>query len=80
MTPERTARRVRCLMILTAACALSCQEAATELDSPAEIVETKSGIDMVSLPAGWFEMGSRRGEPDEAPVHRVWVDAFLMDR
>jgi formylglycine-generating enzyme required for sulfatase activity len=35
---------------------------------------------MVQIPAGWFEMGSRRGREDEQPVHRVWVDAFLMDR
>jgi formylglycine-generating enzyme required for sulfatase activity len=34
---------------------------------------------MVVVPGGWFEMGSSRGEPDEAPVHRVWVDSFLMD-
>ena len=34
---------------------------------------------MVVIPAGWFEMGSSRGDPDEAPVHRVWVDSFLMD-
>ena len=33
------------------------------------------------IPAGWFVMGSAAGQPDEAPVHRVWVDAFeLADR
>ena len=35
---------------------------------------------MVVVPAGWFEMGSGKGTPDEAPVHKVWVDSFLMDR
>jgi formylglycine-generating enzyme required for sulfatase activity len=35
---------------------------------------------MVLLPAGWFEMGSESGNEDESPVHRVWVDAFLMDK
>jgi len=83
VTPERTARRLRCLMILTAACALSCQEASTRPGSAAgepKSIKTPSGIEMVLIPAGWFEMGSRNGDPDEAPVHRVWVDAFLMDR
>jgi formylglycine-generating enzyme required for sulfatase activity len=41
-------------------------------------VTTGSGIEMVLIPAGSFEMGSRHG--DEGPVHRVSVDSFLMDR
>jgi formylglycine-generating enzyme required for sulfatase activity len=41
---------------------------------------TKGGAEMVLIPAGSFEMGSDRGQADEAPVHRVCVDAFLMDR
>jgi formylglycine-generating enzyme required for sulfatase activity len=46
---------------------------------PAEIV-TKSGIAMISLPAGQFKMGSDQGNPDEAPAHTVSVGAFLMDK
>jgi len=62
--------------------ALSCQEARESASPPEgpEIVTTKSGIERVRVPAGWFEMGSESGKPDEAPVHRVWVAAFLMDR
>ena len=30
------------------------------------------------IPSGWFFMGSTEGQPDEQPVHRVWVDAFEM--
>ena len=45
-----------------------------------EVITTDSGIEMVLIPAGRFNMGSGRGEPDEAPVHEVQVDAFLMDR
>jgi acetoin utilization deacetylase AcuC-like enzyme/formylglycine-generating enzyme required for sulfatase activity len=41
---------------------------------------TKSGIEMAVIPAGWFEMGSESGSPDESPVHKVWVSAFWMDR
>ena len=49
-----------------------------EGDTPATIV-TESGVDMVRIPGGWFEMGDEGGNEDEGPVHRVWVDAFLMD-
>ncbi|MCF7976089.1 MAG: formylglycine-generating enzyme family protein [Phycisphaerae bacterium] len=44
-----------------------------------EIIKTQ-GIEMVCIPAGTFQMGSQAGSADEAPVHRVSVDAFLMDR
>jgi len=45
-----------------------------------QIVKTKADIEMVCIPAGGFQMGSDAGSPDETPVHRVYVDAFLMDR
>ena len=45
-----------------------------------EVIKTKSGVEVVRLPAGWFEMGSAKGAAAEKPVHKVWVDAFLMDR
>jgi formylglycine-generating enzyme required for sulfatase activity len=35
---------------------------------------------MVRIPAGEFVMGSDDGSGDEKPVHRVWVDAFEIDR
>ncbi len=35
---------------------------------------------MALIPAGWFLMGSNRGDPDERPVHRVWLDAFYIDK
>jgi formylglycine-generating enzyme required for sulfatase activity len=34
---------------------------------------------MVYLPGGEFNMGDAHGNPDEAPVHRVTVSAFLID-
>jgi formylglycine-generating enzyme required for sulfatase activity len=64
--------------ILSALLVVSCEKA----DKPKvpEIIKTKTGIEMVMIPAGQFEMGSSGGEADESPAHRVWVDAFLMDR
>jgi len=32
---------------------------------------------MVRIPGGTFRMGSDRHYPEEAPVHRGTVDAFL---
>jgi formylglycine-generating enzyme required for sulfatase activity len=47
--------------------------------APTEVV-TKSGVAMVYLPGGEFTMGSSRGNPDEAPPHKVKVSGFLMDK
>jgi len=37
------------------------------------------GAKMVLIPAGEFEMGSNNGDPDERPVHTVYLDAFYID-
>ena len=34
--------------------------------------------EFVTIPPGWFLMGSEEGQPSERPVHRVWVDGFRM--
>ena len=33
---------------------------------------------LLPIPAGWFWMGSDCGQDNERPVHRVWVDGFLL--
>ena len=35
---------------------------------------------MVAIPAGYFMMGSNDGKDDEKPIHKVYVNAFLMDK
>ncbi|MFC1545528.1 formylglycine-generating enzyme family protein, partial [Gemmatimonadota bacterium] len=45
-----------------------------------EIVITQSGVEMVVIPGGWFEMGWAGDTDDAAPLHRVWVDSFIIDR
>jgi formylglycine-generating enzyme required for sulfatase activity len=47
--------------------------------SAGEPFTTKTGIEMVRIPAGRFVMGSADGEADETPPHEVHVGAFLMD-
>ncbi|MGF9761873.1 formylglycine-generating enzyme family protein [Microvirga sp. 0TCS3.31] len=36
--------------------------------------------DMIGIPGGTFRMGSDQHYPEEAPVHRVTVDGFWIDR
>ena len=45
-----------------------------------QVIKTKTGIEMIAIPGGWFEMGSKNGSPDESPVHRVRISPFWMDR
>jgi sulfatase modifying factor 1 len=33
---------------------------------------------LAQIPEGWFWMGSETGQENERPIHRVWVDAFLL--
>ncbi|HLN31087.1 MAG TPA: formylglycine-generating enzyme family protein [Gemmataceae bacterium] len=61
---------------------LSCEKpgvSSAPADTPPTIT-TKGGAEMVLIPAGSFEMGSRHGKEDEAAAHRVNIDAFLMDK
>ena len=41
------------------------------------VIITRMG-EFKPIPAGWFVMGSAAGQPDEAPEHRVWIDAFEL--
>jgi formylglycine-generating enzyme len=40
--------------------------------------EEQSAPQLVSIPAGWFVMGSESGQDNERPIHRVWVGEFLL--
>ncbi|MGA7423813.1 MAG: SUMF1/EgtB/PvdO family nonheme iron enzyme, partial [Candidatus Sulfotelmatobacter sp.] len=33
---------------------------------------------LIFIPEAWFLMGSSSGQDCERPVHRVWIDAFLL--
>jgi formylglycine-generating enzyme required for sulfatase activity len=68
-------------VLVCVACLPGCGEATGPPDSPDRLptVKTRHG-EMVLVPAGWFMMGSDRGEDAEKPVHKVWVDALLIDK
>jgi formylglycine-generating enzyme required for sulfatase activity len=77
---SRTIGPAVCLA-LAALAPLGCQRAGDpEAAGGQPTVTTKSGVEMVLIPAGSFEMGRRHGREEEKPVHQVWIDAFLMDR
>src|SRR5277367_2275116 len=40
----------------------------------------RTNTDIVHIPGGTFRMGSDKHYPEEAPVHRITVDAFRIDR
>jgi sulfatase modifying factor 1 len=46
---------------------------------PSEIMG-KDGAPMVLIPLGEFTMGSDKGDDDEEPVHRVFLDSFYIDK
>lgn len=54
----------------------------TDVSEPVAVSSADSNtgqLPMVNIPAGEFIMGSDTGEYDEAPAHRVKIDAFMMD-
>jgi len=57
---------------------ISCRRS-EQAGSKPTLVRTKTGVEMVAIPGGWFEMGSGRGGSDEKPLHKVWISPFLMD-
>ncbi|HZC82574.1 MAG TPA: SUMF1/EgtB/PvdO family nonheme iron enzyme, partial [Nitrospiraceae bacterium] len=46
---------------------------------PAQLIG-KDGAPMVLIPAGEFTMGSDKGDDDEEPIHRLFLDSFYMDK
>jgi formylglycine-generating enzyme len=53
---------------------------ATDIDSRAESGASATRDGMIHIPGGTFRMGSDKHYPEEAPVHRVTVGAFWIDR
>lgn len=66
-------------MLLTFAAILGCKRV-TDTKTLPQVVKTKTGIEMVLIPGGWFEMGSKEGPTDELPIHKVWISSFWIDR
>jgi formylglycine-generating enzyme required for sulfatase activity len=83
MTGTKTGRRMLwACFLLTPLAGLGCGNGG---ESPRDAqalptLKTQSGVEMVRIPAGFFEMGSKKGREEERPVHKVWLDAFWIDK
>jgi formylglycine-generating enzyme required for sulfatase activity len=51
----------------------------TVVSSGVEMLDNRD-VPVLLVPAGEFTMGSEKGDANESPVHRVYVDAFYMDK
>ena len=47
---------------------------------PPVMITGADGAPMVLIPAGEFTMGSEKGDDDEQPIHRVFLDTFYLDK
>ena len=56
-----------------------CRKVSEPVNQP-KVIKTESGIEMIIIPEGWFQMGSDKGPKDESPVHKVWISSFMMDK
>src|SRR5712672_1605023 len=52
----------------------------SSLDSGPSFERSTDDVGMLYVPGGTFRMGSDRHYPEEAPIHRVTVNEFRMDR
>jgi formylglycine-generating enzyme required for sulfatase activity len=78
MTSRKNAMAV--CFLLAAVVPLCCRKV-TAPPAPSMLPALKTpGGEMVTIPAGFFAMGSRHGRDEEKPVHKVWIDSFLIDR
>ena len=59
---------------------LPCASAYAEPTAGTVWKEAKTGMEFVWVPTGCFQMGSKVGEHDEQPVHKVCVKGFWMGK
>jgi len=71
--------KIAAICLLTVMSLPGCRPEEQTAPTP-DVVVTKSGIEMVAIPGGSFEMGSKGAAPDETPVHKVSISPFWMDR
>ncbi len=80
MIKQLTAKKENQLLLILVLLVFSGCRKVNEPMNMLEVITTKSGVEMVVIPAGWFQMGSSKGQKDESPAHKVWVSSFMMDK
>ena len=67
------------IKILSTAIVLLCFYEITILAADKKDSVTRDDVSMVLVPGGKYSMGTEDGDPDETPVHEVYVDSFYID-
>lgn len=80
MTWTKTGQLMVWSCLLVAPLAFLGCNGSTDDAKPLPTITTKTGVEMVVIPAGSFRMGSEHGREEERPVHQVSLDSFLMDK
>ena len=68
-----------CLLAMALAFSPGCRRT-EDTGGTSDVITTQSGLEMIAIAGGWFEMGSSKSSADESPVHKVWISPFWMDR
>ena len=80
LRPVRAGPRCVYLLLSFAALVGGCGAPPDKTGEQPRPTATTSGIEMVAVPAGSFEMGSRdQDEPDQR-LHKIYVSAFSIDK
>ncbi|MEW6238235.1 MAG: SUMF1/EgtB/PvdO family nonheme iron enzyme, partial [Candidatus Omnitrophota bacterium] len=68
------------LLLLAGGCGGSTGNEKNAAKIEIQSITTKTGVEMLLIPAGEFVMGGDSGETDEKPAHKVIISAFFMDK
>jgi acetoin utilization deacetylase AcuC-like enzyme/formylglycine-generating enzyme required for sulfatase activity len=71
--------RIFFILLLTVLVFGGCGRTEKDVIKP-QVITTKSGVEMVVIPAGWYQMGDNNSSKDESPAHKVMINSFLMDK
>ncbi len=74
------APRCLCLLLGCAVLLSSCGKPSEKTSGQPRPVGATNEIEMVAIPAGWFEMGSASADEPDQKLHKVYVSAFFMDK
>ena len=80
MTTHHKYKTINLTLLIAVLLAFSGCRKVTEPVNMPDVITTQSGVEMVVIPDGWFQMGSSKGQSDETPVHKVWISSFMMDK
>jgi acetoin utilization deacetylase AcuC-like enzyme/formylglycine-generating enzyme required for sulfatase activity len=77
MNSDKPITLILCVL-LTFVAILGCKRV-KDTETLPQVKTTQTGVEIVLIAGGWFEMGSKEGPADESPIHKVWVSPFWID-